>query len=89
MLVKSYLAGLAALLNHVGLDLGKLASPRKLVVGGAPIANETQLMLSQNLPQVAITQIYGQTELRAAGAGRQCAPAALVRRFRAARQPHC
>jgi acyl-CoA synthetase (AMP-forming)/AMP-acid ligase II len=51
------------ILNEVGLDLGRLASWRKLVVGGAPVANETLTALSQRLPQVAITQIYGQTEI--------------------------
>lgn len=51
------------ILNETGLDLAKLASWRKLVVGGAPIANETQQAMRERLPDVAITQIYGQTEL--------------------------
>jgi acyl-CoA synthetase (AMP-forming)/AMP-acid ligase II len=54
---------IVGILNEPGLDTARLASWRKLVVGGAPIANEVQLALSQRLPQVAITQIYGQTEI--------------------------
>ena len=54
---------IVGILNEPGLDAARLASWRKLVVGGAPIANEVQLALSQRLPQVAITQIYGQTEI--------------------------
>ena len=32
-------------------------------MGGAPLANETQKALCERLPRLAITQIYGQTEM--------------------------
>lgn len=51
------------LLNEPGLAPARLATWRKLVVGGAPVANETQMAMSQRYPNVAITQIYGQTEI--------------------------
>lgn len=54
---------IVGILNEPGLDVARLGNWRKLVVGGAPIANEVQLALSQRLPQLAITQIYGQTEI--------------------------
>jgi acyl-CoA synthetase (AMP-forming)/AMP-acid ligase II len=52
-----------AILSEPGLDFGRLASWTKLVVGGAPVADETQIAMGQRLPQVGIVQIYGQTEI--------------------------
>lgn len=52
-----------AILNDRQLDLSKLASWKKLIVGGAPVSNECQTNMRERLPQVQITQIYGQTEI--------------------------
>lgn len=54
---------LISLLDSPDLDPRRLASWRRLSVGGAPISNETQLKMLSKFPDVQITQFYGQTEI--------------------------
>ena len=51
------------LLNHDGFDAGALKSWRKLSFAGAPMPDWVQVELMERLPELALTQIYGQSEM--------------------------
>ncbi|MEZ5740970.1 MAG: class I adenylate-forming enzyme family protein [Burkholderiaceae bacterium] len=53
----------AMLLNDPGFDAGRLQRWRKLSFAGAPMPDWVQLALRERLPQLALTQIYGQSEM--------------------------
>ncbi len=51
------------LVSHPQFDAEKLATWRKLSFAGAPMPDWVQLELKRKLPQLALTQIYGQSEM--------------------------
>ena len=51
------------LLNHDGFDAGALQTWRKLSFAGAPMPDWVQVELMKRLPDLALTQIYGQSEM--------------------------
>ena len=51
------------LVGHAGFDAPALASWRKLSFAGAPMPDWVQLELSEKLPALRLTQIYGQSEM--------------------------
>jgi len=51
------------LVSHPQLDATKLATWRKLSFAGAPMPDWVQLELKKKLPQLLLTQIYGQSEM--------------------------
>ena len=51
------------LVTHPGFDVAKLRSWRKLSFAGAPMPDWVQRELKAKLPQLALTQIYGQSEM--------------------------
>ena len=53
----------AMLLNDASFDAGRLASWRKVSFAGAPLPDWVQVELRERLPDLAITQIYGQSEM--------------------------
>ena len=53
----------AMLLNHEGFDAERLRSWRKVSFAGAPLPDWVQVELRKRLPDLAITQIYGQSEM--------------------------
>jgi acyl-CoA synthetase (AMP-forming)/AMP-acid ligase II len=52
-----------ALMSEPGLDLGALKNWTKLSFAGAPMPDWTQRALLEKLPQLKLTQIYGQSEM--------------------------
>lgn len=52
-----------SLVTFDGFDAGKLASWTKLSFAGAPMPDWVQVELMQKLPQLRLTQIYGQSEM--------------------------
>ncbi len=52
-----------ALVSHAGFDAVKLATWRKLSFAGAPMPDWVQVALRERLPQLQLTQIYGQSEM--------------------------
>jgi fatty-acyl-CoA synthase len=52
-----------SLVSHPQFDAAKLASWRKLSFAGAPMPDWVQVELKKRLPQLALTQIYGQSEM--------------------------
>lgn len=52
-----------ALMSEPGLDLGALKAWTKLSFAGAPMPDWTQRALMEKLPQLKLTQIYGQSEM--------------------------
>ncbi len=53
----------AMLLNDESFDTKRLASWRKVSFAGAPLPDWVQVELRKRLPDLAITQIYGQSEM--------------------------
>jgi acyl-CoA synthetase (AMP-forming)/AMP-acid ligase II len=51
------------LVSHPQFDADKLATWRKLSFAGAPMPDWVQLELKRKLPHLALTQIYGQSEM--------------------------
>ncbi len=51
------------LVTHAGFDAAALASWRKLSFAGAPMPDWVQLELQKKLPNLLLTQIYGQSEM--------------------------
>jgi acyl-CoA synthetase (AMP-forming)/AMP-acid ligase II len=51
------------LVTHPHFDAAKLATWRKLSFAGAPMPDWVQVELKRRLPQLALTQIYGQSEM--------------------------
>ena len=51
------------LVSHPQFDAGKLASWRKLSFAGAPMPDWVQVELKKKLPDLLLTQIYGQSEM--------------------------
>jgi acyl-CoA synthetase (AMP-forming)/AMP-acid ligase II len=52
-----------ALVSHPQFDAPKLSSWRKLSFAGAPMPDWVQIELKRKLPHLALTQIYGQSEM--------------------------
>jgi fatty-acyl-CoA synthase len=52
-----------ALVSHPAFDAAKLATWRKLSFAGAPMPDWVQVELKKRLPQLLLTQIYGQSEM--------------------------
>ena len=52
-----------SLVSSPKFDAAKLASWRKLSFAGAPMPDWVQVTLKQHLPQLLLTQIYGQSEM--------------------------
>jgi acyl-CoA synthetase (AMP-forming)/AMP-acid ligase II len=52
-----------ALVSHPAFDAAKLATWRKLSFAGAPMPDWVQVELKRRLPGLALTQIYGQSEM--------------------------
>ena len=52
-----------ALVSHPQFDAPKLACWRKLSFAGAPMPDWVQIELKRKLPNLALTQIYGQSEM--------------------------
>jgi acyl-CoA synthetase (AMP-forming)/AMP-acid ligase II len=52
-----------ALVSHPEFDAAKLATWRKLSFAGAPMPDWVQVELKKRLPQLLLTQIYGQSEM--------------------------
>lgn len=52
-----------SLVSDAGFDAGLLATWRKLSFAGAPMPDWVQLALREKLPGLALTQIYGQSEM--------------------------
>ncbi|MEO7403118.1 MAG: class I adenylate-forming enzyme family protein [Burkholderiales bacterium] len=52
-----------ALVSSAAFDAAKLASWRKLSFAGAPMPDWVQVELKARLPQLLLTQIYGQSEM--------------------------
>ena len=52
-----------ALVSHAGFDASRLATWRKLSFAGAPMPDWVQVALRERLPQLRLTQIYGQSEM--------------------------
>ena len=66
------------LISHPQFDAAKLATWRKLSFAGAPMPDWVQLELKKRLPQLALTQIYGQSEMGVLTSLRDwCLPAKL------------
>ena len=53
----------AMLLNHPSFDAGRLATWRKVSFAGAPMPDWVQKELRARLPELRLTQIYGQSEM--------------------------
>ena len=53
----------AMLLQHEGFDVSRLSSWRKLSFAGAPMPDWVQVELRNRLPELKLTQIYGQSEM--------------------------
>ena len=53
----------AMLLNHPCFDAGRLATWRKLSFAGAPMPDWVQKELRARLPELRLTQLYGQSEM--------------------------
>ena len=51
------------LITHAEFDAAKLATWRKLSFAGAPMPDWVQRSLKEKLPQLLLTQIYGQSEV--------------------------
>jgi acyl-CoA synthetase (AMP-forming)/AMP-acid ligase II len=51
------------LVSHAAFDAAKLATWRKLSFAGAPMPDWVQVELKRRLPQLLLTQIYGQSEM--------------------------
>lgn len=51
------------LVTHAGFDASAMASWRKLSFAGAPMPDWVQVELQRRLPQLMLTQIYGQSEM--------------------------
>ena len=51
------------LVSHPGFDVAKLATWRKVSFAGAPMPDWVQIELKQRLPELRLTQIYGQSEM--------------------------
>jgi acyl-CoA synthetase (AMP-forming)/AMP-acid ligase II len=51
------------LVTHAGFDAGTMASWRKLSFAGAPMPDWVQRELRNKLPELLLTQIYGQSEM--------------------------
>jgi fatty-acyl-CoA synthase len=67
-----------ALVSSTAFDAAKLATWRKLSFAGAPMPDWVQVELKQRLPQLALTQIYGQSEMGVITSLRDwCLPAKL------------
>ncbi len=52
-----------SLATHAGFDAVAMASWRKLSFAGAPMPDWVQVELQKRLPQLMLTQIYGQSEM--------------------------
>ncbi len=52
-----------ALVSDAGFDAARLATWRKLSFAGAPMPDWVQVALRERLPQLQLTQIYGQSEM--------------------------
>ena len=51
------------LVTHAGFDAAAMASWRKLTFAGAPMPDWVQVELQKKLPQLMLTQVYGQSEM--------------------------
>ena len=51
------------LVSHPGFDSAKLATWRKVSFAGAPMPDWVQVELKKRLPELHLTQIYGQSEM--------------------------
>jgi acyl-CoA synthetase (AMP-forming)/AMP-acid ligase II len=51
------------LVTHAGFDAGAMSTWRKLSFAGAPMPDWVQVALMEKLPDLRLTQIYGQSEM--------------------------